>query len=263
MARPYFGATRPFPFAHRGGSHCWPENTLLAFRSAAALGYRHIETDLHETADGHFVCFHDASLERTTNGRGLLREHTLAELKRLDAAHRFQRAGQHPYKADGVEVPTLEEALALDPGLHYNLEIKPNDPAVARRLWELISHYGVYDRVLVASEHEEVVAVFRAMSRGRVATSAGDRGALSFWLRVLSRTWRTGVFAFDALQIPPTYRGWSVVTPGFVKAAHHHGIQVHVWTINDPQQMTELLDVGVDAIMTDVPDVLLDVLASR
>ena len=93
MSRPFFGPTKPIPFAHRGGAKRWPENTVLAFRNSAELGYRHIETDVHETSDGHFVLFHDPTLERTTNGSGLLREHTLAELRQLDAGFNFNENG--------------------------------------------------------------------------------------------------------------------------------------------------------------------------
>ncbi|MDH3199356.1 MAG: glycerophosphodiester phosphodiesterase [Myxococcales bacterium] len=263
MPHPYFGPTTPFPFAHRGGAKRWPENTLLAFRSSADLGIRHIETDLRETADGHFVCFHDDTVERITNGRGFVRDYTLAELQKLDAAHHFERGGQYPYRKEGVRIPTLEEALSLDAGLHYNLDLKAKDPTGALRLWEFISHHRIHDRVLVASEHDEVGDAFRKVSKGLVATSAGFRGAMGFWMRVLSRTARWGSFAFDALQIPPTYRNLRLTTARFVEAAHHHGIQVHVWTIDDPAQMRELLDAGVDAIITDLPDVLLEVLAKR
>jgi len=263
VSRPYFGNVTPFPFAHRGGAKRWPENTLVAFEGAAALGVRHIETDIHETADGHFVCFHDTTLERTTDGQGRIADFTLEELRKLDAGYRFERGGKREFRGRGVTIPTLEEALGLDPELHYNLEIKPNDPAMARRLWEWIAHQGTYDRVLVASEHDQVVAEFRELSKGRVATSPGFRGALGFWLRVLSCTAANGVFPFDALQIPPSYRGLDVVTPRFVQAAHAHGIQVHVWTIDDRKQMHRLLDAGVDALMTDLPEVLLEVLSER
>lgn len=263
MPRPYFGPILPFPFAHRGGGKRWPENTLLAFRSANDLGCRHIETDLRETADGHFMCFHDHTVERTTNGHGNLRDYTLAELQELDAAHSFIRGGRHPCRGNGVRIPTLEEALSLHPDLHYNLDIKPKDPAMARRLWDFIVHHGIYDRVLVASEHHEVVGAFRRLSKGRVVTSASRREALRFWMRVLSGTWKHASFAFDALQIPPTFRHLRITTPRFIEAAHHHGIQVHVWTIDDPSEMRELLDVGVDALVSDLPDVLLEVLAKR
>jgi glycerophosphoryl diester phosphodiesterase len=263
MPRPYFGPTTPIAFAHRGGAKCWPENTLLAFRNATDLGYRHIETDIHETSDGHFVCFHDARLERTTNGHGDLRDRTLAELQRLDAGYNFIEDGSYAFRGAGTRIPTLEEALALNPDLHYNIEIKPADPALPRRLWELIEHHGVHDRVLVASEHDEMTNAFRKHSRGRVATSPGRKGALGFWARVLAGTSKHAMFSFDALQIPRAFRGIDVVTPRFVEAAHRHGIQIHVWTIDDPIEMLELLDVGVDGLMTDMPEVLLDVLANH
>jgi len=261
MPRPYFGPTTPIAFAHRGGAKRWPENTLLAFRNSAELGYGHIETDIHETSDGHFVCFHDPTLERTTNGHGNLRDYSLAELERLDAGHNFIEDGSYPFRGADVRIPTLEEALALDPSLHYNLEIKPNDPTFAQRLWDFIEARGIHDRVLVASEHDEVTEVFRKHSRGRVATSPGRKGALGFWARVLAGVWKHAMFPFDALQIPPSIRGMKVITPRFVQAAHHHGIQVHVWTIDDANEMRALLDIGVDALMTDLPEVLLEVLA--
>jgi glycerophosphoryl diester phosphodiesterase len=261
MARPYFGASVPIPFAHRGGAKRWPENTLVAFRKAADLGYRHIETDIHLTKDGQFVCFHDSTLERTTNGQGNVADHTVGELKGLDAGYWFLESGSYSFRGADVRIPTLEEALALDPKLRYNLEVKPNDPAMGRRLWELIDHHGIHDRVLVASEHDEITEAFRTHSRGRVATSPGRKGAMRFWRHVLAGTWRNAMFAFDALQIPPSFRGIDVITPRFLDAAHHHGIQVHVWTIDDPVQMLEFATAGVDAIMTDLPDVLLGVLA--
>jgi glycerophosphoryl diester phosphodiesterase len=261
MARPYFGNSTPIPFAHRGGAQRWPENTLLAFRNAAELGYRHIETDIHETSDGHLVCFHDLTLERTTNGHGKLADHTLAELQRLDAGYRFIENGSYAFRDADVRIPTLDQALELEAAIHYNLEIKPEDPRLAKRVWEYIDHHGIHDRVLVASQHDEVTEAFRKHSRGRVATSPGRKGAMSFWGRVLSGTWRHAMFPFDALQIPPVFRGMNVITPQFLNAAHHHGIQVHVWTIDEPVQMFELATAGVDGIMTDVPDVLLEVLA--
>ena len=261
MPSPYFGTDVPYPFAHRGGALRWPENTLIAFKGAADLGIQHIETDIHLTADGHFVCFHDPTLERTTNGHGRVADHTLAELQRLDAGYQFMEDGAFTYRGADARIPTLEEALALDPHLRFNLEVKPPDPSLARRVWEFIEHHGIHDRVLVASAHDEVTVAFRALSRGRVPTSPGRTGAMRFWAHVLTGTWRNAVLPFDALQIPPRFKGVRVITPRFIEAARHHGIQVHVWTINDPDEMTELASAGVDAIMTDLPDVLLEVLA--
>ena len=260
MPSPYFGTRTPYVFAHRGGAIRWPENTLIAFEGAADLGVVHIETDLHVSADGHFVCIHDSTLERTTDGRGAVADHTLAELQALDAGYHFAEGRSFPYRGADARIPTLEEALELDSSLRYNLEIKPADPALARRIWELVEHHDAHDRVLVASEHDAVTEAFRTIARGRVPTSPGRRGAMRFWAHVLTGTWRDAVFPFDALQIPPRFKGVNVITPRFVEAAHHHGIQVHVWTINDPDDMARFAHAGVDAVMTDLPDVLIEVL---
>jgi len=263
MARPFFGPTTPLALAHRGGAGRWPENTLLAFEKAAGLGFQHIETDVRETSDGQLVCFHDPTLDRTTDGRGRLVDHTLAELKRLDAGYNFIEDGGYPFRGAGARIPTLEEALALDSNLRFVLEIKPEDPALGRRIWAMIDHHGIHDRVLVASEHDLVTQAFRTQSRGRVATSAGRKSAMRFWARVLGGTWKHAMFPFDALQIPPTFHGIPLITPRFVEAAHRHGIQIHVWTIDDPTDMFELLLAGVDGLMTDLPDVLLEVLGKH
>jgi glycerophosphoryl diester phosphodiesterase len=263
MARPFFGDQNPFGFAHRGGALRWPENTLVAFVGSADLGYRHIETDVRETSDGHLVCFHDPTLERTTDGQGNLGDHTLAELKRLDAGYHFGEEDSYPYRGGEIRIPTLEETLSSDSRLRYNLEVKPNDPALARKLWELIDHHGIHDEVLIASSHDAVTEAFRKHSRGRVATSAGRKRAFRFWGRVLTHTSDHAMFPFDALQIPPRFHGREVITPRFVEAAHHHGIQIHVWTINDRAEMESLLARGVDALMTDLPELLLEVLAEH
>ncbi|MCB9658115.1 MAG: glycerophosphodiester phosphodiesterase [Polyangiales bacterium] len=260
----YLGQS-PYAYAHRGGVQRWPENTLVAFRGAVALGYTHIETDVHLTRDGHIVCLHDATLERTTNGRGLLKELTLSELRELDAGYRFTQDGGRtfPYRGQGVTVPTLEEALAVDPGLRLNLEMKQRAPDMVAPLLDFIEAHGVAERVLVASARDDLTRRFRALrdARGlRVVTSPGARGIVAFWLSVRLGVHRLLRFDFDALQVPVQHGPLRVVDRRFVEAAHAHGIHVHVWTINDPAEMRRLYDLGVDAVMTDCPDVLLEVL---
>lgn len=259
MPRPYFGTLTPLLFAHRGGAKRWPENTLLAFQSALDLGFRYIETDVHQTSDGHFVCFHDPTLERTTNGHGRVSDHSLSGLRRLDAAYHFVRDGALPYRGAGVQIPTLEEALALGEDVHLNVELKAGDPRTAKALFELLTHHGVEDRVLVAAEKDAIGKAFAQYNRGRIATSPGFVGVLDFWTKARLGLARWSSFSFDALQVPRSHHFLEVVTPRFVEAAHAHGIQVHVWTVDDPVQMRELLAMGVDGLMTDVPDVLMEV----
>ena len=159
---------------------------MEAFSGAVDLGFKHIETDIHETSDGHFVCFHDHTLERTTNGHGKLRDYTLAELRRLDAAYNFIEDDSYSFRGAGARIPTLEEAISISPRLHYNLEIKPQDPSIAKRIWDFIEHHGIHDRVLVASAHDIVTDAFRSHSKGRVATSSGRKGAMAFWKKLVA-----------------------------------------------------------------------------
>jgi glycerophosphoryl diester phosphodiesterase len=255
----------PIAFAHRGGATLWPENTFTSFEGALALGYRHIETDLHLTRDGVLVCQHDERLDRTSDSFDQVADLTLEELRAVDAGYRFSPDGGEtfPFRGKGVTIPTLEEALALHPDLNLNVEIKPKDPAVVHALWHFIEQHGVHDRLLVAAAEDSVGDLFRKVSRGRLPTSPGARGVLRFWLGVRSGAHRFMRFPFDALQVPVTHGPLPVVDRPFIEAAHWHGIHVHVWTIDDPAEMHRLYDLGADAVMTDRPDLLAEVFHER
>lgn len=264
MPRPYFQTHGIACFAHRGGAALWPENTLESFRGGLAAGCQWIETDIHMTRDGQIVTFHDHDLRRTTNGRGMVWDHTLAELRRLDAGYNFSPDGRsYPFRGKGITIPTLAELVELDPSARINLEIKQARPSLAATLWRFIEAQGLHDRLLVASEDVELVREFRNLARGTVATSAGKREIFSFWLAA-----RMGVsgllpIEYDALQVPISFRGLEIVTPAFVEAAHRRGLQVHVWTIDSLEQMRWLIDVGVDGIMTDYPARLVELIRER
>jgi glycerophosphoryl diester phosphodiesterase len=258
--RPFFHGPRPLVFAHRGGARLWPENTVPAFRGAAGLGCTHIETDVHVTRDGHLVIFHDERLERTTNGYGRLRDFSLAELEKLDAGYWFSPDGRsRPWRGKGVRIPTLEEVLGLDDRLRFNIEMKQRGVDLPRRLWELVESRDLHDRVLIASAEDALGLELRRLARGRVATSASAREVLALWAALRARLGRFVQVGYDALQVPPAYYGLPVVTPRFVEGAHALGLQVHVWTIDDPGEMRRLLALGVDGLMSDRPDLLMKV----
>lgn len=261
MTRAFLDGEPPLAFAHRGGAALWPENTLEAFRGAIATGCRYIETDLHLTRDGVIVVHHDEGLERTTNGVGPVKARTLSELKKLDAGFHFTRDSghSHPFRGKGVTIPTFEEALALTDDVRFNIEIKQREPSMARALWELIEKHQLHDRVLVAAAEDDVGHEFDRIARGRVARSPGVRGVLAFW--AASRIGAVHLLApgYDALQVPPRQGPLTVVDRRFVRAAHAAGIQVHVWTIDQPIEMRRLLSLGVDGLMSDRPDVLMGV----
>jgi glycerophosphoryl diester phosphodiesterase len=254
VPRRYFPSRGLACFAHRGGAACWPENTLVAFRGGLESGCMWIETDVHMTRDGHVVCFHDDTLERTTNGRGRIRDLDLAELRRLDAGDRFTPDGRsYPFRGQGITVPTLEEVAALNGAARINLEIKQAQPPMAEALWRSIEALGLHDRVLVASADTTLVRAFRNLARGTVASSAGRAEIFSFWLAARAGMTPLLPVEYDALQVPVRSGPLEVVNRSFVEAAHARGLAVHVWTIDDAAQMRTLIELGVDGIMTDQP----------
>lgn len=263
-SRPFFAAEHPLPFAHRGGATLWPENTLEAFRGALELGCTYLETDIHRTRDGELVVFHDQRLERTTDGFGRVRDHTLAELRRLDAGYRFSPDGEsHPFRGKGLSIPTLAEVFALSPSVRVNVEMKQGGVGLPEALLAAVDRGGWQERILVASADDRLGGELRRLARGRVATSASVREALAFWLALRAGITRVLPIGYDALQVPVRHAGLPVVDERFVRAAHRRGLEVHVWTVDEPDEMRRLLALGVDGLMSDRPDLLMDVVRER
>jgi glycerophosphoryl diester phosphodiesterase len=236
--------------AHRGSRILWPENTMLAFGSALDAGADHLETDLHATADGHLVCFHDHTVDRTTDGTGPVSRFDLAELRRLDAGYRHRLDGDFPFRGRGIRVPTLGEVLATFPDIGVVVDLK--EDGLEELLVDVLDRTGAWDRVIVGSFSDARLARIRDLSRGRVTLSAGPNSIRLWWLR--SRLRRPGPAGFAALQVPPTWGGLVVVDRLLVEAAHSAGLAVHVWTVNHPSEMERLRSLGVDALITDRVD---------
>lgn len=232
----------------------------MSFQGAYDLGYRHFETDLHLTSDETLVCFHDPTLDRTTNASGRVENLTLAELQTLDAGYRHVGSDGYSYRDVGVRVPTLEWLLETFPDTSVVVDLKTD--GLATQLARLVHDLEAHDRLIVGSFSDARLSEFRAMTKGRVATSVGPAAARKWVLA--SRVGRSvRGEAAAALQLPVRTRGLRVVTPRLVDAAHKAGLQVHVWTVNDRDGMTTLLDMGVDGIITDRPDVLRDLMIER
>jgi glycerophosphoryl diester phosphodiesterase len=248
----------PVNIAHRGGAEIAPENTIEGFREGLRVGAGVLELDVHTTADGHVVVIHDATVDRTTNSTGVVREMTLAEVKRLDAGYRFTRdsGATFPYRGAGIRIPTLEEVYDEFVDMPINVEIKGERPGIEEALWRIIEVAGTEDRTLVVSESTATIRRFREASGGRVATASSSVELISFWLLSHLGLSLSFKLPFQALQGPETYHGLRIVTPGFVRAAHERGLRVDVWTIDSEPDMRRLLGYGVDGIMTDRPDVL-------
>lgn len=254
---------KPWILAHQGGEDLWPSNTLLAFQNAAKLGVDMLDTDMHATRDGVLVLSHDDTVDRLTDGRGRIRDLTLAQLKRFDAGYRFTRDGTtFPYRGKGLTIPTLDEALSAFPQLPWTIEIKQDTPSIAAPFCAALRRHGMTGRVIVASFSDTAMRDFRAACP-EVATSMTEAE-----LRPLVLLGKVGLGGLarapgQAAQVPPASGPITVVTRGFVRAMHARGVAVHVWTINDPAEMRRLLDLGVDGLDTDRPDLMKEVLRER
>ncbi len=243
--RDFLDLPRPLAFAHRGGAaHC-PENSWRAFEHAIALGYSYLETDVHATADGVLVAFHDRTLDRLTDRAGRISELPHSEVK----AARI--GGTEP-------IPLLEDLLGAWPEARFNIDVK-DEPAV-RPLAEVLGRTAAWDRVCVTSfSSHRLGAVRRALPRP-VCMATSPLGVAALRLCVPRRVLAAGLrrMSVRCTQIPIR-----VATEPYVRRAHAAGLQVHVWTVNDRKIMTDLLDLGVDGIMTDETEALKEVLSAR
>ncbi|MFJ8299952.1 glycerophosphodiester phosphodiesterase [Streptomyces sp. NPDC094447] len=247
VRHPYLDHPAPLPFAHRGGTANGLENTAAAFRRAAAAGYRYFETDVHTTSDGVLVAFHDATLDRVTDTSGRIADLPWA------AVREARVAGKEP-------LPLFADLLDEFPEARWNVDLKAE--SALHPLVNLIRKKRAWDRVCVGSFTEARVVRAQRMAGPALATSFGVRGVVGLRLRSLGipASVRAGAVA---AQVPERQGGIPVVDRRFVREAHARGIQVHVWTVNDPARMHSLLDLGVDGIMTDQLETLRSVLTER
>ena len=218
---------------------------------------------MHATADGHVVVLHDPTIDRTTDGYGPVRAMTLAELRRVDAGHRFVAPdGSRPFRGQGIRVPTLRELLAAHPDTPLNIEVKQDDPPIVARVLADLDAAGARERTLLAAEQQGIMDCIRAAAPDML-TSATSAEVAEFVFRLRDGELEGYRPAPRALQVPPDYEGTVIVSAESVAAAHRLGLEVHVWTINDEASMTRLLDLGVDALMSDFPHRAAAVLRAR
>lgn len=241
---PFLDARHPVAFAHRGHADGVAENSAEAIDAAVSCGYGYVETDVQATRDGVAVLFHDATSDRLLGEPGRIADRDWSELRtrRLVGGGRLAR---------------LDAVLSDHPRLRLNIDAKTDD--VVRPMGDAIEH--ALDRVCAAS----FVASRTRAFRDRFGPSLCWSPATAEIARVWAAGWGVPVGGRGApcLQVPPTWRGIPIVTPRFLEAAHERDAAVHVWTVNDPDEMHALLDLGVDGLMTDDAPVLKNVMISR
>ncbi len=256
---PYLALEHPIRFAHRGSRILWPENTMRAFAGAVEeLGYRYLEIDVRLTRDRVVVVHHDATLDRTTDGHGPVALRSWAELSELDAAYHFDAEGGHPLRGRGIGIPRLADVLETWPDVHLNIDLKA--PGMEWAVAEEIRLHGAEQKVLVGSFHDRRIARFRRITRGAVAVSAGPSAVAAMY--AASRLGRTFAREFAAYQLPHDHRVLRIDRE-LIDAIHASGAHIHLWTVDEPSDMDRYLDLGVDGIVTDRPDLLNGVLRER
>lgn len=244
------GARRCAVIAHRGGAAEVPENTWSAVEHVAELGLEWMETDLRRTADGVVILSHDADLERTAGHSRLIKDMTWDDLKVLDAG-------------DGNPPVRLDDALYAFPRLRLNIDLK--EAPAAQDTLQVVRAAGALERVRFASFSARRLAMVRrqepkAVTSLGVADVAGLLLLAQAAVRLPHGQWGWTRGQVDAVQVPMSYGCVPVVTRRFVAQAHRAGLEVHVWTVDDPDQMRRLTALNVDGIVTDVPSLALAVL---
>jgi glycerophosphoryl diester phosphodiesterase len=258
VRHPYLDGPHPRAYAHRGwhiGDLAGLENTAAAFRRAVAEGFSYLELDVHATADGEVVVHHDATLDRTTDTRGAIAGLRAAEVTRALVG------GREP-------VPRLADVLAELPQARVTVEVK--SAAVVTPLLALLERTDSWHRVCVGSYDERWLRRARKLAGRRLCTSMAQASALGLrtraWLDALPAplSWLPAPPATGNLaQLPRRFGALTVVDAALLRTAQRLGREVHVWTVDDPAEMGELLDLGVDGLLSDRPDLLREVLDGR
>ncbi|WP_246247184.1 glycerophosphodiester phosphodiesterase [Piscibacillus halophilus] len=263
--QPFYDQDKPLIIAHQGGEHLAPSSTMPAFQNAVDLGVDVLETDIHISKDGHLIAIHDPTVDRTTDGTGAVNDLELIDLKALDAGYYWEdEDGEHPYRGKRIELITVEELFKTFPDQRFMIEIKDTNPyermdEISERLSGLINEYGLEDQVSVASFDHEIIETFQKHD-DHVAVSAGEQEVRKFVIThkfYIKNLYKPSV---NSMQLPLEASGYDLTTPDILDSAENMGLHIHYWTINDQDTMRLLIERGADGIITDRPDLLLEVL---
>jgi len=259
---PFLRNKRPLVMAHRGRSAFVPESSFQSFKEAYELKVDVLETDIRLTKDRIPVIFHDATLDRTTNGKGPIINHTFEQLQEFDLGywHKDPVTNEYPFRNKGFRIISLLDMFEKFPDVRINMDIKDRVSFAPEVLLNTILEADAEKRSLVGSFHHKQLTRFRYLNGNtNIPTSASPVEALSFLLHLLVFTKRN----FVALQVPPNLGFLKIVTHKNIIRAHRKDLAVHIWTINERDKMIKLLDWGIDGIFTDDPDLLLDIITTN
>jgi glycerophosphoryl diester phosphodiesterase len=249
----FFVPPRPRIFGHRGAAGEFPENTMVSFERAVRAGAPYLELDVHMSRDGEIVVSHDEELTRTCGRDAPIREMTWAEIQAADAGYMltFDGGATFPFRGRSIRVPRLSEVLGAFSDVNYVIEIKQTEPSLVSQLLATVNASGVRRKVLFASEFDEPIGVVRNLAP-QIPTNFPHSEVAEF-LQAMAGYHPGYQPRGAALQIPPDYHGWRLVTTESVEFAHRAGVELHVWTVNQESEMNQLLECGVDGLISDFP----------
>lgn len=251
---------RPAVFSHQGGEGIRPTNTAIAFKDSREMGADVLDGDLHMSSDGMLVLAHDETIDRTSNGKGAIRDMTYSQLKAYDFGYQFttDNGATYPYRGQGLEIVKLDDLFRSYPSSLFGIEIKQTTEQAATKLCEMIALYGYEDKVLVSSFLEQNMVQFRKDCPD-VATSGTPAETKKFF--VYHTIGLAGLYRapFDSLQVPEYSGKTHVLTSRFVSDAQQKGYMVVPWTINDSADIQRISAMGVDGINTNYPDRMISI----
>ncbi len=250
--------------AYRGGLGLWPENTLYAFQQSEVIGSDAIQMDARMSLDNTLVAIHDSTVERTTNGFGAVNQLTLTELQNLDAGYQWsQDAGlTFKYRGQGITIPTIVEVFAEIDSIQIYVDIKDDELFAANLLCMNIRDYNMNQKVLVAADNDLVLEHFRKTCP-EIATSASGKEQKVF--TALNAAFLTPIYSprFHLVKLPPIWYGLQLITPNLIQSAHLRGLRVHVVNINESDQMELVIQQGIDGVVTDYPQLMIEVINDK
>lgn len=255
---PFFASARPQVFAHRGGCALGPENTIAAFDLGLGAAADGLELDVHLSADGVVVVCHDETLDRTTSGAGPVRALTAAELARVDAGWAYADArGDHPFRGRGVGIPTLRDVLERYPDVPVIIEMKVDSAAMGQAVADVVRAAGATDRVCGAGYGRRALDAFRASLPGAASSACHPEVRLAVYRSLAG--WPVRRVPYQAYQVPEYAGMIPVVCPRFIRHSHAARLRVQVWTVDEEADMRRLFGWGVDAVISNRPDLAVEV----
>ncbi len=235
-------------FAHRGYSGKYPENTMIAFEKAIEAGADGIELDVQLTKDGEVVIIHDESIDRTTDGKGLVVSFTCEELKKYDASYTYR--GQMGFNP----IPTLREYFELvkDMNIITNIELKTGVNeyhGIEQKVWDLIKEYNLTDRIIISSFNHYTILRMKAIAPELV-------------YGLLTETWYVDAGKYTHnLGVQCYHPQFANMTKEIVKEIKSHGVQINAWTVNKEETMRDLIEKGIDGIIGNFPELTKKIIA--